>query len=108
MVVQAEARLEEYAASPYEQSAFSSKTNWRSETGYTYIMPKNILKKFICIADIRTQISGYLYGASRPNNPQVKELCCIAMLPQWAGTHQQVHLPSALPKYDLLNDLELF
>lgn len=75
------------------------------ETGYTYIMPKNILKKFICIADLRTQISGYLYGVSPPDNPQVKEIRCIAMPPQW-GTHQQVHLPSALPEHDFLNDLE--
>ncbi|GJY32194.1 pre-mRNA-processing-splicing factor 8A [Tanacetum coccineum] len=114
--------------SPYEQAAFSSKTDWRvratsvanlylrvnsiyvnsediKETGYTYIMPKNILKKFICIADLRTQISGYLYGASPPDNPQVKEIRCIVMPPQW-GTHQQVHLPSALPEHGFLNDLE--
>ncbi|CAJ2661386.1 pre-mRNA-processing-splicing factor 8A isoform X2 [Trifolium pratense] len=114
--------------SPYEQAAFGSKTDWRvraisatnlylrvnhiyvnsediKETGYTYIMPKNILKKFICIADLRTQISGYLYGVSPPDNPQVKEIRCIVMPPQW-GTHQQVHLPSALPEHDFLNDLE--
>ncbi|KAI6689937.1 hypothetical protein NL676_026765 [Syzygium grande] len=114
--------------SPYEQAAFGSKTDWRvraisatnlylrvnhiyvnsediKETGYTYIMPKNILKKFICIADLRTQIAGYLYGISPPDNPQVKEIRCIAMPPQW-GTHQQVNLPSALPEHDFLNDLE--
>ncbi|KAK6912228.1 Pre-mRNA-processing-splicing factor 8, U6-snRNA-binding [Dillenia turbinata] len=114
--------------SPYEQAAFGSKTDWRvraisatnlylrvnhiyvnsediKETGYTYIMPKNILKKFICIADLRTQIAGYLYGISPPDNPQVKEIRCIAMPPQW-GTHQQVHLPSSLPEHDFLNDLE--
>ncbi|GAB2224832.1 hypothetical protein Droror1_Dr00005609 [Drosera rotundifolia] len=114
--------------SPYEQAAFGSKTDWRvraisatnlylrvnhiyvnsediKETGYTYVMPKNILKKFICIADLRTQISGYLYGISPPDNPQVKEIRCIAMPPQW-GTHQQVHLPSGLPDHDFLNDLE--
>ncbi|RDY12903.1 Pre-mRNA-processing-splicing factor 8, partial [Mucuna pruriens] len=114
--------------SPYEQAAFGSKTDWRvraisatnlylrvnhiyvnsediKETGYTYIMPKNILKKFICIADLRTQISGYMYGLSPPDNPQVKEIRCIVMPPQW-GTHQQVHLPSALPEHDFLNDLE--
>lgn len=82
--------------------------NWffnQQETGYTYIMPKNILKKFICIADLRTQISGYLYGLSPQDNPQVKEIRCIVMPPQW-GTHQQVHLPSALPEHDFLNDLE--
>ncbi|KAI4355757.1 hypothetical protein L6164_004500 [Bauhinia variegata] len=114
--------------SPYEQSAHITKTDWRvraisatnlylrvnhiyvnsediKETGYTYIMPKNILKKFICIADLRTQIAGYLYGISPPDNPQVKEIRCIAMPPQW-GTHQQVNLPSALPEHDFLNDLE--
>ncbi|KAL2493475.1 Pre-mRNA-processing-splicing factor [Abeliophyllum distichum] len=114
--------------SPYEQAAYGSENEWRvraisatnlhlrvnhiyvtsediKETGYTYIMPKNILKKFICIADLRTQIAGYLYGVSPPDNPQVKEIRCIAMPPQW-GTHQQVHLPSALPEHDFLNDLE--
>ena len=41
------------------------------ETGFTYVMPKNILKKFICIADLRTQVAGYIYGVSPPDNPQV-------------------------------------
>ncbi|KAK4488858.1 hypothetical protein RD792_004648 [Penstemon davidsonii] len=114
--------------SPYEQAAFGSKTDWRvraisatnlhlrvnhiyvnsediKETGYTYIIPKNILKKFICIADLRTQIAGYLYGISPPDNPQVKEIRCIAMPPQW-GTHQQVHLPSSIPGHNFLTDLE--
>ena len=27
------------------------------ETGYTYILPKNVLKKFICISDLRAQVS---------------------------------------------------
>ena len=75
------------------------------ETGYTYIMPKNILKKFIYIADLRTQIAGYLYRISPPDNPQVKEIRCIVMPPPW-GTHQQVHLPSALPEHNYLNDME--
>ena len=26
------------------------------ETGFTYILPKNVLKKFIVIADLRTQV----------------------------------------------------
>jgi pre-mRNA-processing factor 8 len=41
-------------------------------SGYTYVMPKNLLKKFICIADLRTQIAGYMYGVSPPDNPQVR------------------------------------
>lgn len=67
--------------SPYEQSVFGSKTDWRvraisstnlhlrvnhiyvnnadlKETGFTYVMPKNVLKKFIAIADLRTQVAG--------------------------------------------------
>ena len=26
------------------------------DSGYTYVLPKNVLKKFICIADLRTQV----------------------------------------------------
>ena len=66
--------------SNYETQTFSSKTEWRvraisatnlhlrtnhiyvssddiKETGFTYILPKNILKKFIVISDLRTQVS---------------------------------------------------
>lgn len=32
------------------------------ETGYTYILPKNVLKKFICISDLRAQVSVLSYG----------------------------------------------
>lgn len=65
--------------SNYERSTFSSKTEWRvraisatnlhlrtnhiyvssddiKETGFTYILPKNVLKKFIVISDLRTQV----------------------------------------------------
>ena len=77
--------------SPYEQEAFGSKTDWRvraisatnlhlrvnhiyvnsesiRESGFTYVLPKNVLKKFICIADLRTQIAGFMYGVSPPDN----------------------------------------
>lgn len=62
---------------------FSSKTEWRvraisatnlhlrtnhiylssddiKETGYTYILPKNVLKKFVTISDLRAQVN-YIY-----------------------------------------------
>ena len=77
------------------QAMFGSKTDWRvraisaanlhmrvnhiyvnsddiRETGFTYVLPKNVLKKFICIADLRTQVAGYMYGASPPDNPNVR------------------------------------
>jgi len=114
--------------SPHEQKAFSSKADWRvraisatnlnlrtnniyvssddiNESGYTYILPKNILKKFICIADLRTQIAGYIYGISPPDHPQVKEIRAIVTPPQW-GTHQMVQLPNQLPEHEYLKDLE--
>lgn len=42
-----------------------------------------------------------MYGVSPPDNPQVKEIRCIVMPPQW-GTHQTVHLPSILPEHEYL------
>lgn len=66
--------------SNYETQTFSSKTEWRvraisatnlhlrtnhiyvssddiKETGYTYILPKNVLKKFVTISDLRAQVN---------------------------------------------------
>jgi len=114
--------------SPHGQKVFSSRTFWRvraissvnlhlrtnhiyvppddiKETGYTYIFPKNVLKKFICIADLRTQISGYLYGVSPADNQQVKEIRCIVMVPQ-NGSPNSVSLPFQLPEHELLKDME--
>ena len=115
--------------SAYEQQVFSSRTDWRIraiscsnlhlrvnhiyvnsedlhfDTGYTYILPKNVLKKFIMISDLRTQVMGFMYGVSPPDHPQVKEIRCIVMPPQW-GNHQQVNVPQQLPDHDYLEDLE--
>lgn len=85
---------------PYEQQTFASKTDWRvralsttnlflrtrhiyvssddlSDTGYTYVLPKNILKKFITISDLRTQVAGMIYGVSPPDNPKVRCGCAV-------------------------------
>merc|ERR1719267_41924 len=114
--------------SPYEQPTFASRTEWRvraisasalhlrtnhlyvnsediRETGYTYVMPKNILKTFICISDLRTQVAAYLYGISPPDNPQVKEIRCMVLVPQ-TGSHNSITLPQQLPDHDHLRDLE--
>jgi pre-mRNA-processing factor 8 len=114
--------------SNYETQTFSSKTEWRvraisatnlhlrtnhiyvssddiKETGYTYILPKNVLKKFVTISDLRAQICAFLYGVSPPDNPQVKELRCLVLPPQW-GTHQTVHIPNTPPNHSFLKDME--
>ncbi|KAF3386460.1 Pre-mRNA-processing-splicing factor 8 [Penicillium rolfsii] len=114
--------------SQYEQQSFASKTEWRTraiatsnlrtrsnniyvssddirDDGYTYIMPKNILKRFITIADLRVQVTGYIYGSSPPDNDQVKEVRTIVMVPQ-VGNTRDVQLPHQLPQHDYLNGLE--
>ena len=57
------------------------------------------------IADLRTQIGGYLYGVHPPDNPHVYEIKAIVMVPQH-GTHQSVHFPNKLPTDDYLDELE--
>ena len=115
--------------SQFEQQSFASKTEWRTraiatsnlrtrsnniyissddiheEGHYTYIMPKNILKRFITISDLRVQVAGYLYGSSPPDNDQVKEIRTIVMIPQ-VGNTRDVQLPHQLPQHPNLASLE--
>jgi pre-mRNA-processing factor 8 len=115
--------------SQFEQQTFASKTEWRTraiatsnlrtranniyissddikeDDHYTYIMPKNILKRFITIADLRVQVAGYLYGSSPPDNDQVKEIRCIVMVPQ-IGNTRDIQLPSQLPQHEYLEKME--
>lgn len=115
--------------SQFEQQSFASKTEWRTraiatsnlrtrsnniyissddiheEGHYTYIMPKNILKRFITISDLRVQVAGYLYGSSPPDNDQVKEIRTIVMIPQ-VGNTRDVQLPHQLPQHSNLASLE--
>ncbi|RDW88736.1 pre-mRNA-processing-splicing factor 8 [Coleophoma cylindrospora] len=115
--------------SQFEQQTFASKTEWRTraiatsnlrtranniyissddikeDDHFTYIMPKNILKRFITIADLRVQVAGYLYGSSPPDNDQVKEIRCIVMVPQ-IGNTRDVQLPHQLPQHEYLDSME--
>src|ERR1700761_5641843 len=115
--------------SQFEQQTFASKTEWRTraiatsnlrtranniyissddikeDDHYTYIMPKNILKRFITIADLRVQVAGYLYGSSPPDNDQIKEIRTIVMVPQ-VGSTREVQLPQQLPQHEYLKGME--
>lgn len=115
--------------SNYEQKVFASKTQWRTraisatnlhlrtrhiyvpsegvseEFPFTYVLPKNVLRKFIIVSDLRTQVAGLIYGKSPKDTPTVKEIRCIVMPPQ-VGTHQKVTLPVQTPDHELLDDLE--
>merc|ERR1712232_149053 len=112
----------------YESAAFHSKTDWRvraisatnlhlrtkhiyvssediTEDGLTYVLPKNILEMFISIADLRTQIAGYIYGVTPTDNDMVREVRVIVLVPQ-VGNHQSITLPKRLPDHTMLNDLQ--
>jgi pre-mRNA-processing factor 8 len=115
--------------SQFEQQTFASKTEWRTraiatsnlrtranniyissddikeDDHFTYIMPKNILKRFITIADLRVQVAGYLYGSSPEDNDQVKEIRCIVMVPQ-IGSTRDTQLPQQLPQHEYLDKME--
>ncbi|KAM5371406.1 hypothetical protein ACJZ2D_008005 [Fusarium nematophilum] len=114
--------------SQFEQQTFASKTEWRTRAiatsnlrtrakniyvssvdndveDITYVMPNNILKRFITIADLRVQVAGYLYGSSAPDNDQVKEIQCIVMIPQIGGL-RNVQLPQQLPQSEFLEGME--
>ncbi|CAK7199141.1 pre-mRNA-splicing factor 8 [Sporothrix eucalyptigena] len=114
--------------SQFETQTFASKTEWRtraiatsnlrtrsnniyvspadSDSGaLTFVMPNNILKKFITISDLRVQVAGYLYGSSPPETDQVKEIRCIVLVPQIGGL-RGVQLPQNLPQHEYLNNLE--
>ncbi|GJC80750.1 pre-mRNA-processing-splicing factor 8 [Colletotrichum liriopes] len=107
---------------------FASKTEWRTRAiatsnlrtkanniyvssvdndldDVTYVMPNNILKRFITISDLRVQVAGYLYGSSAPDNDQVKEIKCIVMIPQIGGL-RNVQLPQQLPQHEFLEGME--
>ncbi|KAJ4308125.1 pre-mRNA-splicing factor 8, partial [Fusarium piperis] len=114
--------------SQFEQQTFASKTEWRTRAiatsnlrtrakniyvssvdndldDITYVMPNNILKRFITIADLRVQVAGYLYGSSAPDNDQVKEIKCIVMIPQIGGL-RNVQLPQQLPQSEFIEGME--
>ncbi|KAK1985508.1 pre-mRNA-processing-splicing factor 8 [Colletotrichum cereale] len=114
--------------SQFEQQTFASKTEWRTRAiatsnlrtkanniyvssvdndldDVTYVMPNNVLKRFITISDLRVQVAGYLYGSSAPDNDQVKEIKCIVMIPQIGGL-RNVQLPQQLPQHEFLEGME--
>lgn len=119
-------------ATPYENKAFASRAEWRSaalaasnlhmrtgnlfvsasdtettaEDACAYVVPRNLLRRFIATADLRTQVAGLLYGCSPPDKPFVKEIRCIVVPPQ-CGSATSVQLPTGVsPQHPALAGLE--
>ena len=115
--------------SPYEQATFASRTEWRVravacgslalrannifvnsdgvslDEAATYVMPRNLLTKFITIGDLRTQIGAFIFGLSPRGNPQVKEIRALVIVPQ-TGTHQSITINTPPDTSDALSGLE--
>ena len=112
--------------SQYEQQSFASKAEWRmralattnlrsrsnniyinsddireDQDHATYVFPKNVLKKFIMISDLRVVCCAYIYGKSPPDNSQVKEIRALVVPPQ-VGNNREVQLPQQLPQHEYL------
>lgn len=117
----------------HEQSAFSSKNEWRNraiaannlylrsknmfvssadfvdDDSYTYIMPTNLVKKLVQISDTRTRVGALVYGKSPSDNDQIKEVKAIALVPQLGNSHS-VEFPTKIydkSQNDYLAELEL-
>ena len=116
----------------YEQLSFSSKNEWRNraiatsnlhlrtknmyistndfieDDSFTYILPQNLIKKFVQISDLRIQVAGLVYGVSASANSEIKEIKFIALVPQ-LGSNDSVQLPKNLTEChsDDLENMEL-
>ncbi len=113
----------------YEQAVFSSKTDWRiraiSATNIplrlqhvyvsndevkddlpTYVLAKNVMKSFVCAADLRAPVAAFLFGQTAPDNPRVVEVKAVAVVPQRAS-QRSVELVNELPTHPLLSDLKI-
>lgn len=114
-------------SSNYENEAFSSRNEWRKsaiansllylrlkniyvqsddfiEEKNVYILPRNLLQKFVEISDVKIQIGAYIYGRSAPDHPKVKEIKTIVLLPQ-LGNSKSVQLGKILDDENI-SDLE--
>ena len=112
----------------YEQQTYSSRSSWRvraisasnlhlrtqhiyvstndiKEAGYTFVLPRNILKKFVTIAELRTQVAVLMYGKHPADNNSVFEVRCFVVPPQF-GSHQKVKFPTTVPEHPYLKDLQ--
>ena len=113
----------------YEQQVFSSKTDWRiraisatniplrlqhvyvtnddvKEDLPTFVLAKNIMKAFVCAADLRAPVAAYLFGTEASDNSRVIEVKAVALVPQRAN-QRSVELVNELPSHPMLADMKI-
>lgn len=62
--------------------------------GVTFVMPKNLLKRFVAISDLKVQVFAYLYGQTVEGG--IKEIKSIVIVPQ-VGSKDGVTVPNQMP-----------
>ncbi|CAF2074876.1 unnamed protein product, partial [Rotaria magnacalcarata] len=74
------------------------------ETGYRYILPKNILKRLIIISHLHAQVRQSI-EIFENNTNLFNEIRCVVLTPQWS-TRESVQLPNILPQPEYLKDMK--
>lgn len=70
--------------------------------GVTYVMPKNLLKRFVAISDLKVQVFAYLYAQNVEGG--IKEIKSIVIVPQ-VGSKDGVTIPNQMPESEFLKGL---
>jgi pre-mRNA-processing factor 8 len=109
--------------SSYEQSLFVSRSDWRgraiqagslwgrtgrfhvppegSNEGPTWVIPLNLVKRFVAMSDAYVQISAILYGKTEEDVVEVHSF----VIPPQTGTYERVDFVKNTPMHECLGDL---
>lgn len=115
--------------SHYEQTQYQSKSDWRKralqvsnlfirtsrfavppdgiiddETTKTFILPLNIMKKFVEIADPYVQICAVMFGRVADDDDKIVEVHTFVLPPQ-TGNFDKIDFPKKLPESMILEGL---
>jgi len=106
--------------SAYEQQRFQSRGEWRARClqaanmnlrtarinappdalgdGQTIVLPLNLLRRFVEVADPRVQVAALLYGREARQDPEKKEVYSFVLPPQYGTQEEGVKFPPLLPE----------
>lgn len=101
--------------SNYETAAFMGRSDWRTRLvaasslslranqvfvgaptnkEFTYVLPRNLLKRLVSISDLQVQVGAYAYGFMAA--PSVYEIVCLLVPPQ-CGTNRSLSVTPESP-----------
>ncbi|EDR30125.1 pre-mRNA-processing-splicing factor, putative [Entamoeba dispar SAW760] len=112
-------------STPYEQKVFAATQNWRQRAieasklldkmnnlfvenegeGNPIVIPKNIIKGIIQIADTKIEIGGILFGQESIKNKGLMEVQCCVLVPQYA-TNKYIVFARHCPQHEELHNMK--